>query len=88
VNVGRGDLVDPDALTDALTRGHLSAAALDVFQPEPIPADHSILKMDQVIVAAHVASASVPAVRKLRETAAQIAVLAVQGQALPNVVNP
>jgi lactate dehydrogenase-like 2-hydroxyacid dehydrogenase len=44
--------------------------------------------MDQVIVAAHVASASVPAVRKLRETAAQIAVLAVQGQALPNVVNP
>jgi len=88
VNVGRGDLVDPDALTDALARGHLSAAALDVFQPEPIPADHPILKMDQVIVAAHVASASVPAVRKLRETAAQIAVLAVQGQTLPNVVNP
>ncbi len=88
VNVGRGDLVDPDALTDALARGHLSAAALDVFQPEPIPADHPILKMDQVIVAAHVASASVPAVRKLRETAARLAVMAVQGQALPNVVNP
>jgi len=88
VNVGRGDLVDPDALTDSLARGHLSGAALDVFQPEPIPADHPILKMDQVIVAAHVASASVPAVRKLRETAARIAALAVQGQPLPNIVNP
>ncbi len=87
VNVGRGDLVDPDALTEALQSGHLSGAALDVFQPEPIPADHPILKMESVVVGAHLASASVPAVRKLRQTAAQLAVWALQGRDLPNVVN-
>ena len=39
VNAGRGDLVDQDALVDALTSGHLSGAALDVCTPEPLPAD-------------------------------------------------
>jgi len=87
INVARGDLVDSAALTEALQSGHISAAALDVFAPEPIPADHPILKMDNVIVASHIASCSVPAVRKLRETAANLAALALRGEPLPNVVN-
>ena len=87
INVARGDLVDSAALTEALQSGHVSAAALDVFAPEPIPADHPILKMDNVIVASHIASCSVPAVRKLRETAANLAAMALRGEPLPNVVN-
>jgi len=87
VNLARGDLVDPAALTESLKSGHVSAAALDVFSPEPIPADHPILKMDNVILASHIASASVPAVKKLRETAARLALMALQGEKLPNVVN-
>ena len=87
INVARGDLVDSAALTEALQSGQISAAALDVFAPEPIPADHPILKMDNVIVASHIASCSVPAVRKLRETAANLAAMALRGEALPNVVN-
>ncbi len=87
INLARGDLIDPTALTESLRSGHVSAAALDVFNPEPIPADHPILKMDNVILAAHIASASVPAVRKLRETAAKLAVMALSGEKLPNVVN-
>lgn len=87
VNLSRGDLVDPAALTAALQSGHVSAAALDVFAPEPIPADHPVLGMPQVIVASHIASCSVPAVRKLRETAANLAAMAVRGDKLPNVVN-
>ena len=87
INVARGDLVDSAALTEALQSGHVSAAALDVFAPEPIPADHPILKMDNVIVASHIASCSVPAVRKLRETAANLAAKALRGEPLPNVVN-
>ncbi len=87
INVARGDLVDSPALTEALQSGHVSAAALDVFAPEPIPADHPILKMDNVIVASHIASCSVPAVRKLRETAANLAAMALRGEPLPNVVN-
>ncbi len=87
INVARGDLVDSAALTEALHSGQLSAAALDVFAPEPIPPDHPILKLDNVIVASHIASCSVPAVRKLRETAANLAAIALRGEPLPNVVN-
>jgi D-3-phosphoglycerate dehydrogenase len=87
VNVGRGDLVDSAALLEALGAGHLSAVALDVFQPEPIPSDHPILQMGNVVVGSHIASASVPAASKLRRTAAQIAAMALQGKSLPNVVN-
>lgn len=87
INLARGDLVDSQALTDALQSGQVSNAALDVFAPEPIPADHAILKMDNVILASHIASASVPAVRKLRETAAGLALLAVSGKPLTNIVN-
>ena len=87
INVARGDLVDSNALTEALQSGHVSNAAMDVFAPEPIPAEHPILKLDNVIVASHIASCSVPAVRKLRETAANLAVMALSGKPLPNVVN-
>jgi D-3-phosphoglycerate dehydrogenase len=87
INVGRGDLADSEALFDALLRGKLRGAALDVFDPEPIPADHPIRKMPNVVLAAHIASASPSAVRTLRETAARIAIMAVRGERLPSVVN-
>lgn len=87
INLARGDLIDPNALTAALQSGHVAAAALDVFNPEPIPADHPILKLDNVILASHIASTSVPAVRKLRETAARLALMALNGETLVNVVN-
>lgn len=87
INVARGDLIDSDALCEALLRKHLSAAALDVFTPEPIPSDHPLLQMENVIFASHIASCSVRAVRTLRETAATIAAMALRGEPLPNIVN-
>ncbi|MEX0792164.1 MAG: C-terminal binding protein [Pirellulaceae bacterium] len=87
VNVARGDIVDASALIDALRSGQVSGAALDVFVPEPLPSDHALLQMDNVIVASHIASVSVPAVRKLRETAARLAATALRGESLPNIVN-
>jgi D-3-phosphoglycerate dehydrogenase len=87
INVGRGDLADPDALTAVLQSGQLSAAALDVFDPEPIPAGHPIRALPNVILAPHIASCSVPAVKKLRESVAHLAVAAVRGEALPTIVN-
>jgi D-3-phosphoglycerate dehydrogenase len=87
INVGRGDLADSSAVTAALQSGHLAGAALDVFDPEPIPAEHPIRSMPNVILASHIASVSAPAVKTLRETAARIALQAVRGEMLPNVVN-
>ena len=87
INVGRGDLADTEALVAALERGKLGGAALDVFDPEPIPSDHPIRRMPNVILSAHIASASPTAVRTLRETAISIALQAVRGERLPNVVN-
>jgi D-3-phosphoglycerate dehydrogenase len=87
LNVGRGDLVESAALIDALQRGHLGAAGLDVFDPEPIPPDSPLLRMDNVVVSSHVASTSAKAARKLRETAAGIIARAIRGEPLPNIVN-
>ncbi len=87
INVGRGDLVELTALTEALESGQISAAALDVFDVEPLASDSPLLKMENVLVSSHVASVSPKAVRTLRETAAQIAVAALRGEPLSNIVN-
>ena len=87
VNVARGDLVDLAALREALESGQLGAAALDVYDPEPIPADDPIRKRDNVLLSAHIASTSVKAVRKLRESAARLVERTLCGEGAINVVN-
>src|SRR5439155_24665150 len=52
INCARGPLVDTNALMRALEEGLITGAALDVTDPEPLPADHPILKLDNVIVTA------------------------------------
>jgi len=58
VNTSRGQVVDEPALIDALKRGKLAGAALDVFEEEPLPLEHPFLKMDNVMLAAHNANSS------------------------------
>ena len=55
VNVSRGPVVDGPALLAALQSGRLAGAALDVFDEEPLPADHPFWTMDQVVVSPHMA---------------------------------
>jgi len=87
VNLSRGDLIDTQALVEALQSKHLGAAALDVCDPEPIPKGHTLLSMPNVILTPHVASASVRAVANLRNGVAQIAVRALKGEPFVNIVN-
>ena len=87
INVGRGDLVDTAALVEALQSGQLSAASLDVFAPEPLPADNPLRSMDNVITSSHIASCSVVAARSLRESAANIVADVIRGNPLTSIVN-
>ncbi|WP_309118336.1 D-2-hydroxyacid dehydrogenase [Paenibacillus sp.] len=58
VNVGRGSVVDTQALIDALNAGRIAGAGLDVFEEEPLPADHPLWAMDNVIVTPHTAGST------------------------------
>ncbi len=55
LNLGRGPLVDQEALLGALREGRLGGAGLDVFEPEPFPVDHPLLRHPNVIPTGHVA---------------------------------
>jgi phosphoglycerate dehydrogenase-like enzyme len=54
VNVSRGPIVEEDALVKALRSGHLAGAGLDVFDSEPLPADHPFRSLDNVVVTPHI----------------------------------
>jgi glyoxylate/hydroxypyruvate reductase A len=56
VNIGRGALLDQEALCDALDAGLLSGAVLDVFEPEPLPPGHRIWRTRNLIVSPHTAA--------------------------------
>lgn len=56
VNVGRGPLVDTDALVEALRNGTIAGAALDVTEPEPLPDGHPLWSLDQVVITPHEAN--------------------------------
>lgn len=58
INVSRGQLVDSDALVEALGRGHLAGVGLDVTDPEPLPDDHPLRRIDRVIITPHIAGLS------------------------------
>jgi phosphoglycerate dehydrogenase-like enzyme len=60
VNPGRGSLVDEGALAEALQAGRLAAAVLDVFQTEPLPAEHVFWRLPNVIITSHTAALSFP----------------------------
>jgi glyoxylate reductase len=88
INTARGPVVDMEALTQALKEGHIAAAALDVTEPEPIPADHPLLELDNVIVAPHIASASVATRGKMAIMAAANLIAGLKGERLPHCINP
>jgi phosphoglycerate dehydrogenase-like enzyme len=67
VNVGRGELVDQSALTDALVGGRLAGAGLDVFTTEPLPAEDPLWDLPNVIISPHTSGASDGTARRVDE---------------------
>jgi glyoxylate reductase len=83
VNTARGPVVDTEALYDALSRGEIAAAALDVTDPEPLPADHKLLTLPNVIVTPHIASATVTSRTRMALMAVRNLIAGVRGEPLP-----
>jgi phosphoglycerate dehydrogenase-like enzyme len=87
INIGRGVIVDLDDLVEALQTGMIAGAGLDVFETEPLPAEHPLWDMENVIITPHIAGYS------LRIPERHLAVLLdnvgrfARGEELRNVVN-
>ncbi len=88
VNTARGPVVDPDALYRALKEKRIAYAALDVTEPEPLPADSPLLTLDNIVVTPHLGSATVQARTAMAEIAARNLIAGLRGERLPYCVNP
>ncbi len=88
VNVARGPIVQEDALVAALRAGRPWAAGLDVFEREPIGADHPLLTLPNVVAVPHIGSASIATRTRMATLAAENLVAALTGQPIPTPVNP
>lgn len=88
VNTCRGGLVDESALADALRSGHLGAAALDVFESEPLPADSPLRHAPNLQLSPHAAWYSPIALLELEQRAAQQVADFLDGRPVPTIVNP
>ncbi len=88
INTARGPVIDPDALYSALKTAQIAAAALDVSQPEPLPVDHKLLTLPNLIIAPHIASATVTSRSQMAMMAAENLISGANGHCPPNCVNP
>jgi phosphoglycerate dehydrogenase-like enzyme len=88
INTARGAVVETDALLQALREGHIGAAALDVTDPEPLPADHPLLALDNCLVTPHIASSTLATRERIGQIAADNLLLGLRGESLLHCVNP
>jgi glyoxylate reductase len=83
VNAARGAIVDTDALTEALAARRIRAAALDVTDPEPLPRDHPLLGLDNVIITPHLGSATEQTRQRMTEVSVENLLAGLAGKPLP-----
>lgn len=88
VNCARGALVDEAALVDALQARNLAGAAVDVFQTEPLPRDHPLLQLDNVILTPHIAGLTAESDRRRAEAIADRIKAVLSGTKPTGLLNP
>jgi glyoxylate reductase len=87
VNTARGGLVDQVALAEALERGSIAAAALDVTDPEPLPPDDRLLRAPNLIITPHIGSATQAARERMAELAVDNLLAGLEGRPMPHQAN-
>ena len=88
VNTARGGIVDETALAQALARGDLYAAGIDVFETEPVEQENPLLALPNVVVAPHIGSATALTRARMADLAVDNAIAALAGRPMPFCVNP
>ena len=88
INTARGALVETPALVAALESRAIAGAALDVTDPEPLPADHPLNHLPNCLVVPHIASATSATRGQMAEMAARNLLAGLRGEALPHGLNP
>lgn len=88
VNTSRGKVQDERALFEALTRGKLAAAGLDVWEEEPVPADSPLLNLDNVVATPHMAGVSEQAERNIATRVAAEILRVLRGEKPAGLGNP
>ena len=88
VNTARGPIVDTGALTRALHDGEIAGAALDVTDPEPLPADHPLLEAPNLVVVPHIGSDTHRTRRAMADLAVDNLLAGLAGERMPRCANP
>ena len=86
INMARGGVVDTDALYEALSTGRIFGAGIDVTQPEPLPRNHPLLRLQNLVITPHLGSASDRTRRRMIEMSIDNLRAGLAGQPLPNRV--
>jgi glyoxylate reductase len=87
VNTARGPVVDTEALAAGLHAGEIAGAALDVTDPEPMPADHPLLDAPNLLVLPHLGSATHATRERMADMAVDNLLAGLRGEAMPHQVN-
>ncbi len=88
INTARGQVVDENALAEALENHWIAGAGLDVFSAEPLPADSPFLRLRNVVLAPHIGSATNETRRRMSEISAKNLLSVLKGEEPPHLFNP
>jgi len=88
INASRGGVVNTNDLLNALQKGQIRAAGLDVTDPEPLPPEHPLYKLDNCLITPHIGSATINTRKVMARIALENLNAGIRGLSLPHCVNP